>query len=191
MAARGGVIAILDADLQYDAEDLVKAIELVQNEGWGAVSGWRTVRQDGWDKRAPSLVFNWLMRAAFSVPAHDSNCGLKAFRAEAIRSVILEGEMHRLLLPAIRAAGYSVLEIPIRHYSRKSGHSKYGALRLVTGSISVFGLFLIVKFGWNSNGILCRVWRYARGYVWPRIHAQTPTPGFMLTSQGNPAERTA
>lgn len=175
--ARGEVIALLDADLQYDARDLVRAVELVRSDGCGAVSGWRADRQDGWDKRGPSRAYNWLLRTGFQIPIHDANCGLKAFRAEALRAIKLEGDAHRLLMPMVRAAGFQVREIVVRHYPRPRGRSKYGVLRLITGAIGVVGLRLIFTFGWNPKGLLSRTWRFAHSRVWFRIHVlDLPVP---------------
>ena len=167
-AARGSIIAIMDADLQYDARDLVRAVELV-HDGWDGVNGWRAHRQDDWGRRYPSLIFNWLIRLAFHLRIRDANSGLKAFRAEALRRIPLEGDAHRLLIPLVSAAGFRITEIPVRHYARPHGTSKYGVLRLVNGTVSVVGLRLIFALGWNPNGVIPRAWRFVHYRLWSKI----------------------
>jgi glycosyltransferase involved in cell wall biosynthesis len=173
-ASTGRYIALMDADLQYDARDLPTLLSVL-GQGWGGVNGWRAQRKDGLGRKLPSKVYNWLIKVTFGIQIHDANSGLKVFQAEALRSIALEGDAHRLLLPLIHSAGYSVAEVPVRHYARTRGRSKYGILRLVTGSVSVLGLKVISVFGWNPKGVSVRGWNFFHHRVWASIErAQRP-----------------
>ena len=56
--ARGRYIATMDGDLQNDPSDLPKMLDLIQNEGWDMVIGFRQNRQDPYFKTIPSKIAN-------------------------------------------------------------------------------------------------------------------------------------
>src|SRR5262245_55558042 len=58
-AARGKVIATLDADLQNDPHDLPKMLTQLE-QGYDLVAGWRADRKDRFvNRRLPSMLANW------------------------------------------------------------------------------------------------------------------------------------
>jgi len=130
-AARGRVIATLDADLQNDPADIPKLLNHLE-DGVDIVSGWRKDRQDARIRRnLLSRVANRLISKATGVKLHDFGCSLKVYRAEALHEIILIGEMHRFI-PALAAfQGANVVEIPVNHRRRQYGESKYGTGRVI------------------------------------------------------------
>ncbi len=137
----GEIIVLMDADLQYDPKDILKLMELIE-DGYDAVNGNRINRKDPFSKKAASKVFNWIAGKAFDLDVKDFNSGLKAFRREVLEEVEFRGDYHRFILAAVKANGYQVGEIPITHYARKLGKSKYGLKRLVLGSSDLISLKL-------------------------------------------------
>ena len=123
--ARGDVIVPIDGDLQNDPADIHLLLAKI-DEGYDIVSGWRRHRKDGFVRRAPSRVANWLIGRVTGVRLHDYGCTLKAYRAEIIRETRLYGEMHRFLPALAYQAGARIAEIEVRHHPRASGRSKYG-----------------------------------------------------------------
>ncbi len=91
---RGETVITMDADLQDEPAEIPSFLEKL-NEGYDCVSGWKQLRQDPLGKTLPSKVFNWATAAASGVKIHDFNCGFKAYRAEAIKTLDLYGELHR------------------------------------------------------------------------------------------------
>lgn len=130
-AARGRVIATLDADLQNDPADIPRLLSRLE-DGVDIVSGWRKDRQDARIRRnLLSRVANRLISKATGVKLHDFGCSLKVYRADALREIMLIGEMHRFI-PALAAyQGASVVEVPVNHRSRQYGNSKYGTGRVI------------------------------------------------------------
>jgi dolichol-phosphate mannosyltransferase len=133
-SARGGIIGLLDADLQTFPEDLPALLETLEREGVDAVVGIRAERHDtGWKKfssRFANGVRNWLTREDIV----DTGCPIKVFRADAIRAVKIFTGMHRFLPTLLRMEGYSVVQVPVSHAPRLAGSSKYGTLdRAFTG----------------------------------------------------------
>jgi glycosyltransferase involved in cell wall biosynthesis len=140
--ARGKVIITIDGDLQNDPADIPKLVEKIE-EGYDIVSGWRVNRKDSYlTRQLPSRAANALISSVTGVKLHDYGCSLKAYRVEVVKNIRLYGELHRFI-PAIASwMGIMVAEVPVNHYSRRRGRSKYGLGR----TIRVFLDLITVKF---------------------------------------------
>ena len=125
-AARGRIIVTLDADLQNDPADVPALIAELERSGASAVVGYRANRRDtGWKKiqsRIANGVRNWLNGETI----RDTGCSLKAFRAEAVKSLPLFAGMHRFFPTLVKLQGGTVSEVPVRHRARRFGSTKYG-----------------------------------------------------------------
>src|SRR5712691_1378579 len=128
-AARGEVLIPMDADLQNDPADIIRLLEKL-DEGYDVVSGWRKNRKDKLiTRKIPSMIANKLISWIGGVPLHDYGCSLKAYRRESLQDVRLYGEMHRFIPIYASWVGARVSEIPVAHYPRTMGKSKYGLSR--------------------------------------------------------------
>jgi glycosyltransferase involved in cell wall biosynthesis len=140
--AHGAVIVTMDGDLQNDPRDIPELLKKV-DEGFDIVSGWRVRRQDLFlTRRLPSMAANALISKVTGVPLHDYGCSLKAYRREVVKSIRLYGELHRFIPALASWMGVKVAEIPVNHFPRKFGRSKYGLGR----TIKVFLDLITVKF---------------------------------------------
>jgi glycosyltransferase involved in cell wall biosynthesis len=125
-AARGRMIATLDADLQNDPRDLPAMFERLE-QGYDLVVGWRAERKDHFvNRRLPSIVANWLISATTHVRLHDYGCTLKLMRADVAKALRLYGEMHRFIPVMAALVGARMCEMQVHHRARRFGHSKYG-----------------------------------------------------------------
>ena len=140
--SRGEVIVTLDADLQNDPADIPALLAKIQ-EGNDVVSGWRRDRQDRFlDRRLPSTIANSLISWVTGVHLHDYGCSLKAYRRDVLSDVRLYGELHRFLPALAHGMGARVTEMPVSHFPRRFGRSKYGISR----TLKVLLDLLAVKF---------------------------------------------
>jgi glycosyltransferase involved in cell wall biosynthesis len=140
--ARGDTIIALDGDLQNDPKD-VRALLAKLDEGYDVASGWRVNRREGfWLRRLPSRIANWLISKTTGTYLHDYGCTLKAYRSETIKELHLYGEMHRFIPALLGGNGARVCEVPVNHFPRLNGKSKYGISR----TIRVLLDLLMVKF---------------------------------------------
>jgi dolichol-phosphate mannosyltransferase len=195
-AAKGDVLIPMDADLQNDPADISRLLNKL-DEGYDVVSGWRKNRQDKLiTRKIPSLIANRLISWIGGVPLHDYGCSLKAYRRESLQDVHLYGEMHRFIPIYASWAGARVAEIPVRHYARTMGKSKYGLSRTVkvvfdlmtikfmasyqTKPLYIFGSAGLLTFALSIlSALLALLMKFAS---WPK-HAdlvQTPLPVLAL-----------
>lgn len=145
-AARGDLVATLDADLQDDPRELPRFVAAL-DDGQDVVSGWKQVRHDPWDKVWPSRVFNWLVSRLSGVSLHDHNCGFKMYRREVVADLRLYGEMHRFVPVLAAARGWRIGEIVVQHRPRRYGRSKYGFSRNIKGFLDLATVLFLTRFG--------------------------------------------
>jgi len=137
-AARGDVIVIFDADLQYDPDDIPRLVELIEN-GADVATGWK---QGDYDKKFVSRIYNSWARRLFDLEIHDMN-SVKAFKKELINDIPLRKDWHRYIVPLAKDAGYKIQEVKVTLRPRKYGSPKYQSkFRILIG---LFDL-LAVKF---------------------------------------------
>jgi dolichol-phosphate mannosyltransferase len=139
--ASGDIIIPMDGDLQNDPNDIPRLIAKLE-EGYSVVSGWRKDRQDPFIRRLPSRAANWLISRIFDLPLHDYGCTLKAYRKEVLKDIELYGEMHRFIPIYASWHGAKVAELPVNHFARTKGVSKYGLGRIAKVMLDI----MVVKF---------------------------------------------
>ncbi len=143
--ARGDVIVTMDADLQDDPAAIPDLLAKI-DEGWDAVSGWKKKRYDPLRFTIPSKLWNMANSLLSGVKLHDFNCGLKAYRSEAAKSLEIYGERHRYLPTLAHWNGFRVTEIPVPHHPRKYGHSKYGFGKFFNGLMDMLTLLFLRRY---------------------------------------------
>jgi len=138
----GEIIIPMDGDLQNDPEDIVHLLSKIE-EGYDVVSGWRKNRKDPLiTRRLPSFIANKIISWIGGVRLHDYGCTLKAYRRNILKNIRLYGEMHRFIPVYARWIGARVAEIPVGHFPRRFGSSKYGINRVFKVSLDL----MVVKF---------------------------------------------
>jgi len=148
-SADGDIIITMDADLQDNPEEIPAMVEMIRQERYDLVSGWKKKRFDNvLMKNMPSKLFNWAARKTSGVRLHDFNCGLKAFRREVIKTIEVSGEMHRYIPVLAKNAGFNRIgEQVVRHQARKYGRTKFGADRFIKGFLDLITIWFVSKFG--------------------------------------------
>jgi glycosyltransferase involved in cell wall biosynthesis len=143
--ARGDVVVTIDGDLQDDPAEIPRLLVKLE-EGFDLVSGWKTRRQDPFARRLFSRIFNRVVSTMSGVRLHDMNCGLKAYRAEVVRSLPLYGELHRFVPVLAYQRGYRITELPVNHRPRNYGRSRYGFERYLRGFFDLLTVSFIGRY---------------------------------------------
>lgn len=147
----GEIIIPMDGDLQNDPADIKKIIYKL-NEGFDVVSGWRKNRKDSFFSRnLPSYIANFIISYVSGVHLHDYGCSLKGYRKSIMNNVRLYGEMHRFIPIYAAWNGARVTEIPVNHFPRTAGVSKYGISRVYKVLLDL--LYIKFFFGYGTKPI--------------------------------------
>jgi glycosyltransferase involved in cell wall biosynthesis len=146
-AARGELVATLDADLQDDPAEIPALLAALEAQQLDLVVGWKYPRLDPAGKRWPSRLFNFVATRTGKVRLHDMNCGLKLMRAPVVRGLRLYGEQHRYLPVLAAWRGFRVGECKVRHRPRRHGRSKYGRQRFLRGFFDLLTVLFLTRYG--------------------------------------------
>jgi membrane-associated phospholipid phosphatase len=125
-AARGEIIATIDADLQNDPEEIPRLLPMLDEQNVDMITGWRKERQDTpfrrWQSRQANKIRNWISKET----VNDSASSLKLYRAHTIKGLRLFNGAHRFFPTLVKMRGYTVYETPVKHSQRFAGTAKYG-----------------------------------------------------------------
>ena len=143
--SKGNIIAILDADLQYNPKDLVKMVEHI-NENVDMVNGRRFNRKDNLVNKFFSKQYNLILRILFRSKLYDFFCGIKVFKKEIYNLMEYSG-LSRFVIFFCKKYKYNVSEINIDHSERKKGKTSYSFLdRIILALKDIFTLFVCIIF---------------------------------------------
>jgi dolichyl-phosphate beta-glucosyltransferase len=143
LAASGRTIAFTDADLAYAPEQLLGLLEQVE-AGWDVVVGSRrheltqTLVRAGRLREIGGRVINSLTHAVLLGAYRDTQCGLKAFRADAARTIFERSRVDGFgfdveVFVVAERNGMAVTEVPVQveNSTRSTVHVVRDASRLV------------------------------------------------------------
>lgn len=145
----GKVVITMDADLQDSPDEIPGLYKMIVEEGFDLVSGWKQKRYDPISKTIPSKFFNWATRKMSGINnLHDFNCGLKAYKADVVKSIEVYGEMHRYIPVIAKWAGFTkITEKIVEHRARKYGTTKFGLERFINGFLDLLSISFVSRFG--------------------------------------------
>jgi len=144
-AARYGIVATLDADLQDIPEELPLLLAHL-DAGYDLVSGWRYDRHDKLARRIGSRIYNSVTSLLTGVRLHDINCGFKCYRREVLDEVMVYGERHRYIPVLASYRGFRLGEVKVEHAPREHGSSRYGLERVFGGFFSLLTVILMTRY---------------------------------------------
>jgi glycosyltransferase involved in cell wall biosynthesis len=144
----GDVVITMDADLQDSPDEIPALRDMILNQKYDLVSGWKKKRHDPVTKTIPSKFFNWVTTKSTGIRLHDFNCGLKAYRRSVVKNIEVYGEMHRYIPVIAKWSGYKRIgEKVVEHRPRKYGKSKFGIERFIKGFLDLASILFVGKFG--------------------------------------------
>ena len=146
--AKGAVVITMDADLQDSPDEIPELRNMIINQDFDVVSGWKKKRHDPISKTIPTKLYNWAARRITGIHLHDFNCGLKAYKLTVVKSIELYGDMHRYVPALAKYAGFNEIgEKVVQHQARKYGVTKFGLNRFLNGPLDLITVAFMGKFG--------------------------------------------
>jgi dolichol-phosphate mannosyltransferase len=148
LAARGALIATLDADGQNPPENLPALLDPFRQRisMLGLVQGHRVGRRDRWTRRLASRLANRIRAALLRDGVQDSGCGMKAFPRDVYLALPYFDHIHRFMPAMIAREGLEVITVPVTHAPRVFGGSKYGNLqRALVGVVDLMGAAWLIR----------------------------------------------
>lgn len=125
------LVGYIDADLQTAPEDFNLLLEHADN--YEMVMGIRTGRKDSFVKNMSSRIANGFRRSMTHDGVEDTGCPLKILRTEYAKRIPFFTGMHRFLPALIQLQNGKVKQIPVRHFPRIAGKSKYNLRNRLIG----------------------------------------------------------
>lgn len=117
-------VGYMDADLQTTPEDFNLLLDGMETKSM--MIGIRADRKDSFFKRMQSKIANGFRKMMTGDGAVDTGCPLKVLRTDVAKRIPMFKGMHRFL-PALVLLqdGCSYGQVPVRHFPRVAGKSKY------------------------------------------------------------------
>lgn len=144
--AHGEIVISLDGDGQNDPADIPKMLTKLYAEKLDVVAGWRKVRSDSGKIKVLTRIGRFLRQVVIQDTVHDTGCTLRVYRKSAVKSLDLQGEMHRYILALLRWKGYRIGELVVNDRARIHGTSAYGMSKAVRGLIDLIYIWFIHKY---------------------------------------------
>ena len=130
---QGDVVATLDSDGQFLAEDAIAMFQALRSSGGEAVLGYRVRKNDTWLRRLADRALNLIVRLLFGIRVHDSNCALKVINRPILQQLTLEATGFAFpteVCVKILKYGARCQQWPVQHAERQSGTSKLRVWRV-------------------------------------------------------------
>jgi len=105
-AAKGNIIISMDGDGQDDPREIPKLLKKLKEENLDVVAGWRKNRKDKAGIKILTKTGKLLRNFLIKDEVHDTGCTLRVYKKEAVKSLDLQGEMHRYILALLKWKGY-------------------------------------------------------------------------------------
>ncbi len=135
----GQLVVTMDGDLQLNPADLPAMIPFART--YDLVCGWRKDRHDNLWRKFCSRLGNRVRNAVTHDGMHDTACEFKVWRRAVVETIPLFEGLHRFIPALALMYGFTVVEVPVRHYPRAAGVSKYSARnRLFKGLYDLFAV---------------------------------------------------
>ena len=132
-AAKGDLIATLDADLQNPPEEIPRLLSMM--EDYDMVTGYRAERNDTFVKKLSSKIANNIRRAIIGDHINDVGCSLRIFKRSVLETFYPYKGMHRFFPAIADRTGFKIKQVPVEHAHRKAGKAKYHLFNRLLGPL--------------------------------------------------------
>jgi dolichol-phosphate mannosyltransferase len=136
-------VGYIDADLQTAPEDFNILMEYTGE--FDLVTGVRSQRKDSFVKNMSSTIANGIRRAFTDDGMDDTGCPLKIIRTDMAKKIPMFNGLHRFLPAMILLQNGKIKQIPVRHFPRVAGVSKFNLWNRLLGPLQDCFAYLWMK----------------------------------------------
>lgn len=133
----------IDADLQTAPEDF--NVLMGYTDSYDLVTGVRQNRKDSLVKNVSSLLANGIRRAFTHDGMDDTGCPLKIVKTDFAKRIPMFNGLHRFLPAMVLLQHGRVVQVPVRHFPRIAGKSKYNLWNRLFGPLMDCFAYLWMK----------------------------------------------
>ncbi len=137
------LVGYMDADLQTSPADFDLLLEHIPE--YDLVVGIRVHRQDSLVKNVSSRVANRIRRAFTDDGVEDTGCPLKVFKTSFAKKVPMFKGLHRFFPAMVLLQNGKVKQVPVRHFPRVEGSTKFGLVNRLFGPLVDCFAYLWIK----------------------------------------------
>jgi len=115
-----------DGDAQYDVYELPKLLEHINN--YDVVNGYKINRADKAYRKIMGKIYNFAMHILFNLKVRDVDCDFRLMHRRILDNIKLESNSGLIcteMMKKIQDAGYTIKNVPVRHYPRIYGNSQF------------------------------------------------------------------
>jgi len=127
-------VGYIDADLQTSPKDFELLLEHIND--FDLVTGVRIKRNDSFLKKLASKVANSIRRMFTKDGMDDTGCPLKVIKTEYAKRIPMFRGLHRFLPAMILLQNGTIKQIPVQHFPRREGASKFGVSNRLLGPLA-------------------------------------------------------
>lgn len=136
-------VGYIDADLQTAPEDFNILLEYADK--FDLVTGVRSNRKDSFTKNMSSKIANGIRRVFTDDGMDDTGCPLKIIRTDMAKKIPMFNGLHRFLPAMILLQNGKIKQIPVRHFPRVAGVSKFNLWNRLLGPLQDCFAYLWMK----------------------------------------------
>lgn len=127
-----------DGDGQYDPGELTKMVSEF-DENTDVINGYKISRGDNLFRNSLGSLYNRILHIFYSLPIRDVDCDFRLIRKSKLNEIKLSSNSGAICLELVmklknRGANFS--EVPVRHFPRRHGHSRFFKLSNLLQTLS-------------------------------------------------------
>ena len=133
-AATKDYIFYTDGDGQYDPAELERLLSAV-TPGTDLANGYKIERSDPWHRIAIGWLYNRFARWLFRIRLRDIDCDFRLIRRSALDLDSVQSTGGTICVELVRTlemSGAEIVEVPVHHYPRQYGRSRFFRVRSLT-----------------------------------------------------------
>lgn len=136
-------VGYIDADLQTTPQDFELFFPYMND--YDLITGVRTNRKDSFFKNLSSKFANKFRKVFTDDGMDDTGCPLKIIRTEKAKKIPMFNGLHRFLPAMILLQNGKIIQIPVRHFPRTAGVSKFNVWNRLIGPLQDCFAYLWMK----------------------------------------------